>query len=208
LERFLDRLREQNEAGNISGIMIVSIDETHNRYHAQRSGYLSRDRRVEDVRRLTELAKRDPNFSRTIRRGHHQRPISELPRNWTARTLFRFELGREHAAIDAFFALVYTADGGTSAIGRSGASPCNVLFALEALEAVAWGEDNLVGNSGYLSYDHMFMPSPESDAYAREMGDKLSAPACTSCGELMRLVRIPNTFACKPCESICIVPVF
>jgi len=208
--RFLKMLREQNEAGEISGLAAVVLHVAENHVHAGRSGYIPRDRRVEDVAHLIHEVKRNPNFNKTLSRGTHRRPVAEQAKSWTRRLIGELDRHVEQGLIEGICAVVYGADGSTNAFSRSDVPLSSMLLALGYLTDVAWGEDGLVGRSCCLDLDRfLFTPSPEADRYARAMGENLSAPICSCCGEPMRLIRLspcstglpePRMFACKPCK--------
>ena len=65
--RWIRILREANETGQLAGIMFVTLHVAENHVAAQRSGRVSRRRRVDDVDQLARAIERNRNFTTTFR---------------------------------------------------------------------------------------------------------------------------------------------
>lgn len=208
----LELLREQNDAGEISGLMILTFSDTNNWCSSERSGNVPRGQRVRDSDELIAEVKRNPNFTKGLYRGA-PRPVASGEKARTDRYIRNIEREREHRPIEGAAVLVYKADGTTLAYSFSNAPQAAYLQAFEYFAELAWGQSapgggEVVNSGGPLDYGRLLIPTPEAEAYARQLGDKLPNCVCR-CGVRMQLVSEPPgpydskqlKFACKPCSS-------
>jgi hypothetical protein len=213
--RFLTKLRELNEAGEISGLSIVAFHEGENYHEAGRSGYVPQRRRVEDIDRLTRAVEQDLNLDRVLVRGMHRRSVPEPVKRRNGLLIGELNSLNDQGLIEGFCAVVYGADGGGHAFSMIEASLSSALSALGALADVARGEDGIVASFGCLNTDFLFAPAADVDRRARAIGESLIGPHCSRCGEPTRLVGLSpadstlpenRDFACWPCKTRTTIP--
>jgi hypothetical protein len=209
IDWLLDWLDKQLDAGRLAGITMAYLHEADNDLSAYKGGHLPRSLRVRDVDRLRVAVECEPNLNRMFRRGFRPGEVPEHERRWIAYSIRVGRWARHHDEVTGMVAVIYLHDGRTVFFSRTKATPEVIARLFEVLSSlVEDGSD--IARCALIDEDkhtlEYFTPSAEADQYAREMGDKLKAPICSTCGVSMRLHEVPQgtfrAFSCLKCMVV------
>ena len=188
--RWIRILREANETGQLAGIMFVTLHVAENHVAAQRSGRVSRRRRVDDVDQLARAIERNRNFTTTFRDPSMPLAVEPSVKASNGDAISKLESLIRQGLVEGLCAVFYGADGGTYALSKSTAPLASMRVALEIFSDVAWGEDGIYGANCSLDNGVLFLPTAEGDERAKALGVDLLGADCKYCGKPTRLIKL------------------